>query len=598
MSDFFRRLNNYGLFIKMFVVMVVSIVSVSVLITFSTLQMSEKLFMETFSITNSKVINQIKTGFETFNYTVVLTANYLGQSGTVKRFLTEKDGSSLAMSKSYYNMKGQMNHAHSYLEAYEAGITVLGANGRNYRTNRDDWPEPEKELANHPITLKSYDEPNRLVYYYDESTSGSSYNGHSTIIASKALQDRTTGKVYGVMYVGIPEAEFKQFYVNYTSIGNDVLVVNNAGKVVSSNRDEIIGRQADNLLAHAQMIEEQGLSYKNIEINGVKQVVLAEYLPELDMYIVNLIDQEVVMRNIIDKKTIILISMSIVAVALLFVFIISRRMTKSLTGLVKQISNMSKSDFDLYVTVSGNYETRQLATAFNDMLDELHEYVEQLIATQKKQRNAELEALQQQINPHFLYNTLASVNIMVQRGEKDKASEMIHALISLLQNTIGNVSETITVEQELLNMKNYAFINQVRYGGKIRVNYYISPDCLSYELPKLIIQPFIENAFFHGFNIKTTGFIHIMIGQEAETLVCEVVDNGDGMEVNAGQRLPNYKSKRQLFSGIGVKNVHERIKLLYGDTYGVEVSGELGVGTKVKIRLPIIETKDNTINKK
>lgn len=598
MSDFFRGLNHHGLFIKMFVVMVVSIVSVSVLITFSTLQMSEKLFMETFSITNSKVINQMKTGFETFNYTVVVTTNYLGQSGSVKSFVTEKDGSSLEMSKSYYNMKEQMNHANSYLDAYEVGITVLGANGRSSWTGRDHWPVPEKKLANHPITLKSYDEPNRLVYYYDESNSQSDRRDHSTIIAAKALQDRTTGKMYGVIYVAIPEADFKQFYVSYTSTGNDVLIMNNAGKVVSSNRDDIIGRQADNLFAHAQMIEEQGLSYKNIEINGVKQVVLAEYLPTLDMYLVNLLDQEIVMRNIIDKKTIFLISMSIVVVALLFVFIISRRMTKSLSGLVKQISNMSKSDFDQYVTVSGSYETRQLATTFNAMLDELHEYVGKLIATQKKQRNAELEALQQQINPHFLYNTLASVKIMVQQGEKEKVSEMIHALISLLQNTIGNVSETITVEQELLNMKNYAFINQVRYGGKIRVDYYISPDCLSYQLPKLIIQPFIENAFFHGFNIKSTGSIHIMIGQEAKTLVCEVVDNGDGLEVNTGQRLPNYKSKRQLFSGIGVKNVHERIKLLYGDAYGVEISGELGVGTKVKVRLPIIETNDNTINEK
>ena len=131
---------------------------------------------------------------------------------------------------------------------------------------------------------------------------------------------------------------------------------------------------------------------------------------------------------------------------------------------------------------------------------------QELIVTQKKQRNAELAALQQQINPHFLYNTLASIKIMVKQGNKEKAAEMINKLIALLQNTIGRISETNTVEQELTNMKNYAFINQARYGEQIRVNYYIAPDCLSYELPKLIIQPFIENAFFHAFNKKTSGF--------------------------------------------------------------------------------------------
>jgi len=216
--------------------------------------------------------------------------------------------------------------------------------------------------------------------------------------------------------------------------------------------------------------------------------------------------------------------------------------------------------------------------------------IEQLKTENLKSR---YEALTNQINPHFLYNTLASIKIMVKQGNKEKAAEMINKLIALLQNTIGRISDTNTVEQELTNMKNYAFINQARYGEQIRVNYYIAPDCLSYELPKLIIQPFIENAFFHAFNKKTSGFIHIMIGQEGNILVCEIVDNGDGMETNLDKKLPNFKSKRQLFSGIGVKNVNERIKLLYGEAYGVEISSELGEGTKVRVSLPVIKSVDS-----
>lgn len=589
MKGFIERLNNHGLFMKMFIVMVVSIVMVSVMITFSTLRMSEKLFMDTFSITNSKVINQMKTSFETFSYTIVIAANSLGQSGSVKTFLTEGDTNSLLMSKSYFNMKEQMVRIHTYLDAYEVGITVLGVNDRRYWTSREYWSIEEAKLAKHQITLKTYEQPNQLIYHYDDH-----YVDKPTIVATKALTENITGNIYGIMYVAIAEADFKQFYVNYTSDGNDIVIVNKEGRIVSSNQNEMIGQHAQELLVHAREIDEQGHHYKSVEFNGMKQIMLVEYLPSFDMYVVNLIDQEIVKRNIVDTKSIVLISISIVAIALLAVFIISRRMTKSLTRLVKQISDMSKYDFDHYVTESGSYETKQLAMAFNFMLDELHEYVEALMTTQKKQRNAELTALQQQINPHFLYNTLASIKIIVQQGDKEKATGTIQALISLFQNTIGNVSETITVEQELENMKNYAFIHQVRYGGKIHVNYFISPDCLDCQIPKLIIQPFIENAFFHGFNKKQGGFIHIMVGQEADKLICEIVDNGDGMEVNSEQRLPSYKSKRQLFSGIGVKNVHDRIKLLYGSDYGVEISSALAEGTKVKIRLPIIQTKDNT----
>lgn len=589
MIRFIRGLNKSGLFVKVFLVIVVSMIAVSVTITYSTLRMSEKLFMDTFSITNSKVINQIKTSVESFNYSVITATNNMAQSGTIKSFLTESNTNSLSMFKSYYNMNAQMSRIQSNLDAYEVGITVLGANGRNYSTNRSYWPILEEEFSDHPVTLKTYEHPKKLMYHFDLNKVEEQPIQQPTIIVSKALLERTTGYLYGAMYITMLESEFRQFYENYTSEGNDVVIVNNAGTIVSSNQSAMIGKYEKELLAHAKEIDEQDLHYKNIDFHNSKQVVLAEYLPSLDMYLVNLIDQDIVMDNVVDKRTITLISVIIVSISLLLIFFILRQLTKSLTSLVKQISSMPRYDFNHYVTVSGSYETEELAAAFNDMLDDLHEYVEQLLLTQKKQRNAELASLQQQINPHFLYNTLASIKIIVQQGNKQKAEEMINKLIALLQNTLGNVSETVTVEEELENMKNYVFINQARYGKQVRVNYYISPDCMSYQLPKLIIQPFIENAFFHGFNKKTSGFIHIMIGQESESLICEIVDNGDGMEVNRGERLPNYKSKRQLFSGIGIKNVDERIKLLYGKAYGVEINSVKGEGTKVKIKLPIVK---------
>lgn len=591
MTKLFERINNYGLLAKIFLVMFISIIAITITITFSTFQMSKKLFTETFSITNSKILATIQESVENFNYSVVNTINNIEQSGTVKKFLTESDTNTLEMSESYYNMSVQMNRIRTHLDTYDTGITVLGVNGRNFSTNRIYWSITEKELPEHPITLNALDNPKVLSYNYDDLYTDALKK--PAIIASKALTDRKSGEIYGVMYITMQELEFRQFYSSYTSKGNDVAIINGAGMIVSSNRTELIGQQELGLLNHAQEIEKLDLNYKDIEFLEREQIVLSEYLPSLDLYLVNLIDRKLVMDKIIDKKSIVLISILTASIASLLIYFISRRLTRSLTSLVNQINNIAKSNFDHYVTVSGSYETKQVGTAFNFMLDELHEYVRELIATQKKQRNAELAALQQQINPHFLYNTLASIKIMVKQGDKEKAAEMINKLISLLQNTIGNISETNTVEQELTNMKDYTFINQARYGEQIRVNYYITPDCLSYQLPKLIIQPFIENAFFHAFNKKTSGFIHIMIGQERDTLICEIVDNGDGMETNLDKQIPSYKSKRQLFSGIGVKNVNERIKLLYGETYGVEITSTLGEGTKVRIRLPIIESINN-----
>jgi sensor histidine kinase YesM len=253
------------------------------------------------------------------------------------------------------------------------------------------------------------------------------------------------------------------------------------------------------------------------------------------------------------------------------------------------MSKITQRNFHNYITVTGSFEFQELGHAYNYMLDELNDYVGQLVETQKEQRNAELAALQHQINPHFLYNTLASVKFLVQQGSKEKAVHTIHALISMLQNALSNVSETITVTGELENLKSYVFINHVRYGERIRVNFFISPDCMEYHLPKLIIQPFIENAFFHAFNRKSEGYIHVLISRDEGSLLCEVVDNGDGMDHEQPDLpLSSPDSRRQLFTGIGIRNVHDRLVLLYGEEYGVTIKSRPGEGTAIQIRLPLL----------
>jgi Predicted signal transduction protein with a C-terminal ATPase domain len=584
------RFKYNGLFVKMFIIMVVSIVAVSISATWTTMNVSSRVFMETFSITNSKIIAQIRTGMDSFNYSIVLTSNKIAQSGTIKQFLTEGNGDSSTMVGSYFQMGQQMNRIRSSVDAYEVGITVTGVNGRRYSTDRSYWPVPDKDLANHPITKRSLAEPRRLMYSYDDAETSGIPGIEPTIIASKALVDRS-GTVYGMVYFAVREPYFARFYDSNTSLGNDVAVIDKRGTIVSSNRNDWIGQRSPDLLQYAEEIDEKSLDYKNADIMGKDHLLLSEYIAGLDLYMVNVIDKKQVLGQLTDTKQIALLVMAIIAAAVIIVFLISRSMTRSLTRLVKQISTISKYEFDRHVKVDGSYETRQLGIAFNAMIDELNEYVSKLVETQKQQRNAELEALQQQINPHFLYNTLASVKFMVQQGNKEKAAETINALISLLQNAIGNVSEMITVQQELDNMKNYVFINQVRYGERIRVSYFIAPDCLDYRIPKLMIQPFIENAFFHAFNEKLEGYIYIMVAQEGSSLVCEVVDNGDGMNINGG--IPKQVNKRQLFSGIGVRNVNDRIKLLFGEEYGVTITSEIGEGTRVKIRIPLLKSNND-----
>lgn len=590
MKTYLNRMKKDGLFFKIFIVMIVSITAVCVLTSLVTLRMSERLFVETFSITNSKVLNQIKTSFESFNDSIVNASSHASQSLTVKSFLTAGSADSVTTAKLYFNMGQQMKQIKSNVDAYDVGITISGMNGRSYSAGQMYWPVAGDDLAGHRITINTIAEPKRLMYQYDrERSPGAAQNEHF-IIASKALVERTSGTLYGILYVSIREQEFKQFYSNFTSTGNDVVILDKNGRIVSSNREDWIGQSSPELLGDAEDIAARQLPYKNAEVMGKDHILLANYVPAYDFYIVNLIDRKYAVGQIINVKSVVLICLAIISISLLVVFLISKRLTDSLSRLVKQMSNITEKNFDNYIDIGGSYETRELGKAFNYMLYELNDYIDKLLYTQKEQRNAELAALQRQINPHFLYNTLASVKFLVQQGSKEKAAETINALISLLQNTISNVNETVTIEQELANMQNYVFINHARYGDRIKVNTFASPDCMHYHVPKLIIQPFIENAFFHAFNQKNEGTIYILVSRTEDTLICEVADNGDGMEGLSGQdTLPNPKSKRQLFTGIGIQNVHNRINLLYGEDYGVSITSTKGEGTRVRITLPLIE---------
>ncbi|WP_340401474.1 sensor histidine kinase [Paenibacillus sp. FSL H8-0079] len=587
MKKWMNQLSRLGLFPKLFLVMVVSIVLVSVLILWTTIHMSTNLFTETFSITNSKVLNQIKTNFESFNEAIAAVSNNVTQSGAIRGFLSEGDADSLTMAKSFYNMRETMDRIQSITESYEVGITIIGINGRSYSTNRAHLQMSVDELKQEPITMEAAETPSRLIFddYQNDETVGS----QQMVSATKALTDRTRSRIYGTLYVTMREDAFRQFYASFTSRGNDVVIMNEKGEIVSSNREDWIGTTQLDLLSYAREMNKNSPRSINARVMDQDSVVLSEYLPFYRFYIVNVVDKDLAMGQLIDMKTVALICAAIVVGALILVFLITSQITKSLRRLVKQMSNITKSDLDNYIPVSGSYESRQLGHAYNYMLDELHDYVDQLVQTQREQRNAELAALQSQINPHFLYNTLASVKVLVQQGNKDRAAETINALIGLLQNTISDVSQTVTVEQEVENLKNYVFINHVRYGGRIKAAFYVAPDCTHYHVPKLVIQPFIENAFFHGFIKKETGTIHVMVSRAGESLICEIMDNGDGIEgLVMGETLPNPKNNRQLFSGIGIRNVHDRIELLYGSPYGVTIMSNVGEGTRVTVTLPLI----------
>ena len=221
------------------------------------------------------------------------------------------------------------------------------------------------------------------------------------------------------------------------------------------------------------------------------------------------------------------------------------------------------------------------------MINDINSYIKELVKIQKEKRKAEIYALQMQINPHYVFNTLSSIKLLIWQGDKDRSIEVLDSFILLLRNTISKTDEFITIKEEIDNLKHYVLINNTRYGDRIDVQYFIMPNCYDYLVPKLLLQPFIENSFFHGFPSRENGRIEILIREEKDNINVRIIDNGVGIESDKleGLKIVKKASSKGL-SGIGIKNVNDRIKLIYGNDYGIEIKSELGKGTEIIILLP------------
>ena len=225
------------------------------------------------------------------------------------------------------------------------------------------------------------------------------------------------------------------------------------------------------------------------------------------------------------------------------------------------------------------------------MLDDIKNYISELIKIQQDKRAAEIKALQMQINPHYIYNTLASIKWMVYQGNVEKTTAMIDAFMSLLRNTISNADEFLTIDQEVENLNNYILINRARYGDAVQVEFYVSANCTDCLLPKLLLQPFVENAFFHAFPSGMSGMIEIYMKEKEGKLEIRICDDGIGMDSDKARNVLNSDNGKEHFSGIGVHNVKVRLELLYGREYGVEIKSGENKGTQVTVTLPAVRKK-------
>lgn len=270
---------------------------------------------------------------------------------------------------------------------------------------------------------------------------------------------------------------------------------------------------------------------------------------------------------------------------------LSSRIANPLKELELSVKDLDKGNLNgIDISISGSYEVQHLGKTIRSMVDQLHRLMDDIVTEQESKRKSELDALQSQINPHFLYNTLDSIIWMIENERYDGAVTMVTALARLFRISLSKGKNIITVADELEHVRNYLTIQKMRYKNKFSYDITAEPETLPCATIKLIVQPLVENAIYHGMEFMSgDGEIRINAYRDGNDLYIDIIDNGLGMpQEQADALLTEETTKvRGKGSGIGLKNVKERIQLYFGSEYGLAIYSEPDEGTTARIHLPL-----------
>ncbi len=285
------------------------------------------------------------------------------------------------------------------------------------------------------------------------------------------------------------------------------------------------------------------------------------------------------------------IMLAILNVVLITSFLSGLLFSKVFTKPVNQLASaMGEFEKDAqkfeFVQVNGTSEIAALSNSFGHMVVQIQELMEKVRQEEITLRKTELNALQAQINPHFLYNTLDSIAWMCEEGRNREAEEMTNSLAKLFRISISKGHELITLEKELQHAQSYLMIQKYRYKNQFTFTFTVDPGTLQYLCNKITLQPIIENSIVHGLNMVDEGKIRIGICQEKDDILITIEDNGVGMTKEQCREILHRESLDR--TGIGIKNVNDRIKIYFGEKYGLNITSEPDEGTLVLIRIPKI----------
>lgn len=345
-------------------------------------------------------------------------------------------------------------------------------------------------------------------------------------------------------------------------------------------------------------LQESGHYDENIEMLDNNIYILTELIQDdIQYYIYYQTQSMEMLRASLNQQVFTFIVCMILLLAALtaFVAIIETRISRSISGPILGLSQVTheiaQGDFSVRADEKGDRELGALAASVNNMAEHLSVMVMQIREDERKMRKAELRLLQEQINPHFLYNTLDAIVWMIEDGKSEQAENMVVSLSTFFRTVLSRGREFISIREEVQHIRSYLEIQKARYQDILSYEIQVAPELYPYETLKMTLQPLVENALYHGVkNKRSGGLIRISGERDGKLIRFKVEDDGIGMNAEALTHLQEEIRRpcKETDTGFGMANVNERIRMNFGADYGLMIESEEGKGTRVWVTIPAV----------
>ncbi|MCJ7841669.1 sensor histidine kinase [Lederbergia sp. NSJ-179] len=586
------KLNNLNLRSKLIIVIVITSLIPLLLLGLFTFNYLSGLLQEEVSENELERITSINHQVSYFLKDVEQMTLFFYKNEEIQAIL--KKDSDRSLNEKYEDYKNVQDVFDTVMgvKDWDVHLYVIGLNGDRYFSN-DYLPNRYNTIRESwGVFRKANNAKGSLVWDTNYSLNRVDHQD-IVLTAGRILIDSKTNEKIGYLMVDINESAFSNIYEKNNYATNDsFLLLDNQGYIISSQPDKTnIGTRLETTYYDRIMNGEKG--FFKFDWHDTASILTYQTDENTNFKSISIIPMDIIQQknNLVRNLTLNFALMGIIF-SIWLAYYLSKTVTKPLYKLIYLMKEVEKGNLEVRFDPKYNDDIGIFGKRFNRMLEKLKVSIQENYEKQVRMKDSELKALRAQINPHFLYNTLETVNWLARLEGVNDISKIVVSLSEIMKYSVRKGEDFVTIEQDVKQLKNYLTIQEFRYRDKFDVHLKVDDSVLNQKIPALLLQPIVENAIVHGLENKISkGIIQIVITKEQENIHIVVQDNGIGMDEET-LSLVNREIKEGIeFDdlGIGIENVRKRLYLSYGNQFKWSLTSEVEVGTKVDIFIPYKE---------